>query len=77
MKQKRKLSSFTLSQEITDKLEIISNQEGINKSRMIEKIINDYSNDKNTMYVYNSAGPIAIPIDEIAIKVSKIIKYNE
>ena len=40
MKQKRKLSSFTLSDDATSKLEIISNQEGINKSRMIEQMIN-------------------------------------
>lgn len=74
MKQKRKLSSFTLSDDATSKLEIISNQEGINKSRMIEQMINDYGLKKEVMYVENAAGPIELPLDEIALRVFKIIK---
>lgn len=74
MKQKRKLSSFTLSEEATSKLEIISNQEGISKSRMVEKMIKDYSSSKDIMHIANAAGPIELPLDEIAIRVSKIIK---
>lgn len=77
MKQKRKLSSFTLSSEAIDKLNLISNQEGVTKSRIIESLINNYRNDKNIMHIANATGPIELPLDEIALRVSKIIKKDE
>lgn len=77
MKQKRKLSSFTLSNDAIEKLSLISNQEGVTKSRVIESLINNYKSEKNVMHIANAAGPIELPLDEIALRVSKIIKNNE
>jgi len=74
MKQKRKLSSFTLSNDAIEKLSLISNQEGVTKSRVIESLINNYKSEKNVMHIANAAGPIELPLDEIALRVSKIIK---
>lgn len=77
MKQKRKLYSFTLSEESSKKLELISEQEGVNKSRVVEDLINNYKLEKEVIYVQSVGspfGPIAIPLDEIALRVSKIIK---
>jgi predicted DNA-binding protein len=76
MKKTRKLVSFTIDFEIIEKLSLLSHQIGLNKSKIIEKLIKEYSLEKEAIYVSNSSGPISIPINEIAIKVAKILKQK-
>lgn len=58
------------------KLSLLSHQIGVNKSKTIEKLIKEYSLEKEAIYVLNSSGQIAIPINKIAIKVAKILKQK-
>jgi hypothetical protein len=58
------------------KISLLSKQSGLNKSRLLEKSINEFRLEEDNLYISNSAGPIHLPINEIAIKVAKILKMK-
>ena len=78
MKKTKKLVSFTLDSDIIEKINLLSEQTGLNKSRLIEKVISEHKSGNNVELLTggNSAGPVNITVDlnTIAIKVAKILK---
>lgn len=76
MKHTKKLVSFTFDSETIEKLSLLSKQTGLNKSKILEKLINEYKLKQDSIYAFNSAGPISIPVQEIAIQVAKILKMK-
>ncbi len=75
-KSQRKLVSFTISLDAKSKLKELSKNEDINKSRLIEKLINIRYEERNKFKetFANSAGPINVDMLELANKVATIIK---
>lgn len=75
-KSQRKLVSFTISLDAKSKLKELSQMHDINKSRLIEKLINiHYEERKKFKETFaNSAVPINVDMLELANKVAKIIK---
>ena len=75
-KSQRKLVSFTISLDAKSKLKELSEIQNMNKSRLIEELINSHYERRNEFKetFANSAGPINVDMLELANKVATIIK---
>ena len=75
-KEKRKLSSYTLSLNTIESIGKLSKNNRMNKSRFIEMLVENYeeSQKEKSMTLFNSAGPININLNELSEKVAEILQ---